>query len=478
MTLSLLLNNGQLTLPKGGKLPQSTSCCCDLSPPPACYDLEDYCSLFLEIVSPQSLALKTKPARCISVFGGTSQVGEFRLALDSFHWLNVIPSSVTASSAEFLNVSASSLTTDGPPDVFGNGRAYVIGSTHSSFSGYYDTPCAHGFDIILNAGISLDLWLVFNPDRQPAPWYLLVTGFVTCETRTGLHPLYEVEGDVHYWAWEFSGEYDIQTGDCVKKPQRNCNKYGGLTRFIETPLTFTVNKDGCDLGGAFASTRLIEYYNGATADLVRSTGEAIRDAFSYTFKITSRPTCHEVPADCDVPIGNGDMTVAIATNPALPVGDPQNDRFILGTATVHQGSGPNNTTIRTEHFGAAAGDSGDPYLFLYQVKNQAGNILQEQYIELFCATDNAVSPPVSRWYVSIETLCYPNPGYGWTIDEWIGQVASYESPGSYVGINEGDPVPLGEPDLVHSAGYPFLTPGGTYCEPPAPARFTLSIGGG
>lgn len=466
----------------GGLVGGSQSCCCETPPPPACY-CGSFCSNVVEIVSPSQLAGKshlyscdgTRPAPRTTaswIFGESVFPEEWSTECDDPRYYCQGQSGKGGNNPVINSrLPEHSIKFEGCLCRLNRGWQQVL------ISAYYRIE------------FSCDLW--GDPFLRASVWVHANDNFVAAYPDVFFNTL-------AYTAQAYREVSIYPESFCQYNLRRECSLLnffwhpGDGVRYARTPIELTFLQGGVSVDGVlYAYTESTDVFFDAdvsppirydsfegranpSAVLVKN----ILNTFNPTFRITSRQSCREVPADCDVPIGNGDMTVAIATNPALPVGDPQNDRFILGTATVHQGSGPNNTTIRTEHFGAAAGDSGDPYLFLYQVKNQAGNILQEQYIELFCATDNAVSPPVSRWYVSIETLCYPNPGYGWTIDEWIGQVASYESPGSYVGINEGDPVPLGEPDLVHSAGYPFLTPGGTYCEPPAPARFTLSIGGG
>lgn len=492
MTLSLLMNNGQLALPKGGRLPQTTDCCCDLSPPTPCLECSNGCTYFIEITSPQSFRVKTDPTVCLDGWLQGTKKGSTLFGVEPT-WVAALPVTVLPPNrqpfwARSFEVSNSLPVFGFPPTTTLHGSAYEWWS--GNLVEFNADPRGAEISVFTKAFVNVSC----DPLDDFLGVILFFDGSVHVEVDPGADG--STTGTASFWVYNFRSTVSLPLTECVDINQKHCSNWSvsgnpnsgvpspidsnWLGRFIATPLTFTVDKNGCSLGGNFTSELLEDGSPPPSPEnpgtmMARAVGQAVRDAFSYTFKITSRPSCREVPAACDVPIGNGDMSFAITTNPALPVGDPENDRFILGTATVHQGSGPNDTTIRIEHMGAAIGDAGDPYFFLYQLKNQAGDILHEMYIDVFCAEDNAVSPPVSRWYVRVGIVCVTDY-FSQTYDEWIGTIPSYESPGTYIGINIGDPVPLGSANLVHNDDYPVST--GTPCEPPTPPEFALSLGSG
>jgi len=356
MTLSLLLNNGQLTLPKGGKLPQSTSCCCDLSPPP-CDNCIDSCFYFVEVTSPKEVSLKTPAVTCQN--GARNLVRIVSDREDAVPtWIDAAPESLDPTFGH-QNIDLVNF----PTIVEGVGNINLGGYILEAWEGNVDVDFLQG-GMGLGVGTRIGCSLYCDYNQAPPSMYLDFGGWVLATTFGGSR--YSKPGQpVSDWRWEFNGTIPVTLTQCRDVAQQLCyaNATSGdkwLGRLIATPLTFTIDKNGCSLGGSMISRVLTWNTASAAYEHVLAAGEAVRDAFSYTFKITSRPSCHVVSADCDVPIGNGDMTVVIATDPSQPAGTYGNDSFILGTAGNHVYSGPDDTTVRIEHFGAAAGDSGCP----------------------------------------------------------------------------------------------------------------------
>jgi len=238
-------------------------------------------------------------------------------------------------------------------------------------------------------------------------------------------------------------------------------------KYIETPLEVLLEPDSATLNG---DTTALEgftdsFSNYGSAAPLAAFIEAISNAFSATFRITSRPSCREVPAGCEVPIGEGHTPVAW--------GD---EEFVLGTFKFSSQTGPNNTSEEYEHLEGNA----DGYIFWFYRKNSQGILLDAQYIELFCDLDDTVSPAVNRWYVYQTVYCYEDGASGLphSIDEWIGTIPTYESTGCH-NIAVGDPVPIGTADLERVPGFPVSYFGAT-CVPPAPIPLEIQApcGGG
>jgi len=84
MTLSLLLNNGKLALAGSGKLPQSSSCCCDT--PCFCPDL---CRYRICVVEPSEIAVCSQYVGCGSGNPGNSSVPLIGLLYPCLHPLTL-----------------------------------------------------------------------------------------------------------------------------------------------------------------------------------------------------------------------------------------------------------------------------------------------------------------------------------------------------------------------------------------------------
>jgi len=193
----------------------------------------------------------------------------------------------------------------------------------------------------------------------------------------------------------------------------------------------------------------------------RDAVDAILDSTTYTFRITSRPACNTIDADCEVPIGEGNTPVVW-----------DDAEFVLGTFEFSSYTGPNNTSEEYEHTGGGSGTVAYPYVFTFYRRDSQGVALDAQFIELFCDLDDAVTPPVNRWYVRQTVYCYENGAGGpYSVDEWIGTIPSYASV-SCGNIAAGDPVPVGTADLERLPGYPVSYSGAT-CVPPAPIPLEL-----
>jgi hypothetical protein len=188
----------------------------------------------------------------------------------------------------------------------------------------------------------------------------------------------------------------------------------------------------------------------------------ILDGVSYTFRITSRPTCRTVPADCDVPIGEGNTRVFWGG---------ETPEFVLGTPELMSVTDPvTNDLLYYEHLGGI-GTIVNPYkFFFYRTDNPNTQTLEQQYLDLYCESDNNVSPPVTAWYVVHQTIKYCAGPF--TVDQWAGTIDTYAAPENCGNISAGDPVPIGEPTMERSIGYPQDSTGG--CGATAPRiRFEI-----
>lgn len=232
-------------------------------------------------------------------------------------------------------------------------------------------------------------------------------------------------------------------------------------RVLVTPVEFSATASTTSLGAY--SDGFYESRGTASLDgIAASIGDALKDALTATFRITSRSSCRTVPADCDVPIGEGNTRVFWGG---------ETPEFVLGTPELVVTTDPvTNDLLHYEHLAGGSGTAVHPYQFFFQrTDNPNTGVLEQQYVDLYCESDNNVNPPVTAWYVVHQTFKYCG---GFTWDQWAGTIDTYAAPENCVNISAGDPVPIGEPTMERSSGYPILSAGG--CGDPAPRiRFEL-----
>ena len=258
---------------------------------------------------------------------------------------------------------------------------------------------------------------------------------------------------------------------CQYNDKRSCGPPASISmppdgfKYINTPLTLELSRSSVSVNGSAQSLDPEDSFSFANPGYEPSATAAfvseLADAFTTTFRITSRPTCKTVPADCDVPIGEGNTRVFWGG--ATP-------EFVLGTPELASTTDPvTNDLLYHEHQGGS-GTAVYPYKFFFQrTDNPPENLLEQQYVDLYCDTDATVSPYVQRWYVVHETFKYCG---GFTWDKWAGTIDTYGAPEDCGNISAGDPIPIGEPTMERSSGYPQLSAGG--CGDPAPRiRFEI-----
>jgi hypothetical protein len=234
--------------------------------------------------------------------------------------------------------------------------------------------------------------------------------------------------------------------------------FPGGKKVIQTPFVIEATSTSTTLGAWGYND---EMSGGPDAAMLGDIVNQVLGNLSATFLITARPTCRSVPADCDVPIGEGN--VRVFWGGATP-------EFVLGTPESAEYTDPvTNDLLQYEHQGGS-GTAVYPYKFFFQrTDNPPENLLEQQYLDLYCQSDNNVSPPVTAWYVVHETFKYCD---GFTWDKWAGTIDTYGAPEDCGNISAGDPVPIGEPTMERIGGYPLLSSGG--CDNPAPRiRFEL-----
>jgi hypothetical protein len=319
------------------------------------------------------------------------------------------------------------------------------------------TNCLENVGYITIATISFFL----SCDPGSNQYYLRVVAEVYVELGTFINEVCRGR-----WEWVSERTFPLST-TCIVAPQRHCDtSYTSPYGFLDTPVEVTASGITTSLGDYSPEYTTTNTFPGLNfSGDAASIGESIREAMTATFRITSRPSCQPVPADCDVPL---------ADNRIITFGTATERDFILGTPKfTTTGPQANDLIWNYEHYGGAGGTTTDPWVFNAKLIRDADNrIIEEHNLELFCALDDSVSPAVSRWYVREFTYCTPEAGQQ-TTGQWIGVVESYESTNACNEIAVGDPVPIGFPAYEAVDGYPVVD-FGVPCDPPAPIGLEIT----
>ena len=448
----------------GGQVAGSQTCCCENPPPAECW-CPDLCSYYFEVTSPSAVAIKSPTVNCPGS-GGFPAVVVTEWLFPGISYLpgwvicgsTVVPvysqayyNSQTNNSG-FTMVNFSAILCD-PEDKYHHvavsGRASMIFGCYDSdgnYTGYLnDTPAVAVY------------WRVTAEERDLAPrggYFVAISDAFAGAGKT-VYP-------------STFCQYNLARScgpPILAIPPGNSIPPNGL-RYINTPLTLELSRSSVSVNGSAQSLGPENSGSyGLSSPSIADFVSEIADAFTTTFRITSRPSCRSVPADCDVPLeGNRIIYFGTAT-----------DRdFVLGTPkSTTTGVQANDLIWNYDHFGGAAGTTADPWVFNAKLVRDADNrTIEEHNVELFCGLDESVSPAVSRWYIREYTYCTPEFGQQ-TTGQWIGTVESYSASNDCNGIAVGDPVPIGSPDYEEVDGYPVVDFGDP-CVPPAPIGLEIT----
>jgi hypothetical protein len=439
--VEIRFKDGGPLLVGGAMVAGSQTCCCENPPPPVCW-CPDYCQYKIEIVSPQECrASSTYGCESASVTNYT-EPSLIQSVLDPFTGVIDCPGETSGAG--------------GAP--CGNyGQAYMSNAFMESglFANAYSAIAKRrevGFSAgaIADAGFQARVFCLMPTTTGAAKPQI----FLQLDLRARVSNNDSSLGEVFLYSRVARKTLRIENENCEAAGDRKCLYLNDTNRRIanfQTPLEFTLSLATTSLGDYdedVLSGREFGPYEDVLASLVDA-------GFEATFRITSRPSCVTVPADCDVPIGEGNTTVLW--------GGTSLD-FVLGTAQAISRDDPvTGDLLFYEHQGGI-GTLINPYKFFYDRSDSTNTtILERQYLDLYCLTDNNVSPPTTAWYVVHQTFKYCG---GFTLDQWAGTIDTYAAPENCLNISAGDPVPIGEPTMERSSGYPQDSAGG--CGDPAP----------
>lgn len=432
----------------GGLIAGSQTCCCENPPPAACW-CPDYCQYKIEVVSPEEFAVSTSYQCYNSYASRFTEPSIIQSVLDSFPGDNYCPGETSGIAQDCGNSSYARM-----------GTAFM--ESYGLEAGVYSI-IAKRQSLGSNSGVLADVsyGVLVYCSLMGGGGNLKPQIFLQLDLRLRLWNTDSSQGDLFLYVRTARKIVRVDNNDCELAGNRKClylNDTNRRTANFQTPLEFTMSIETTSFGN-YEEDVLFGGNYGPYQDVLDS---LLETEFSATFRITSRPSCTTVPADCDVPIGEGNTHVFWGR---------ETPDFVLGTPGSALYSDPvTNDLLYYEHLAGGSGTAVYPYKFFFErTDNPPENLLEQQYVDLYCESDNNVNPPVTAWYVVHETFKYCG---AFTWDKWAGTIDAYGAPEDCGNISAGDPVPIGEPTMERIGGYPLHSSGG--CGDPAPRiRFEL-----
>lgn len=421
-------NGGPLMLP-GNVVGGSEKCCCDNPPPPYCRKCLDRCSYGVAVVSPESLSTNV-------FFGCGNWTGEMSVVVPFMFEELLPPGYINNPFATDPNVSRSFISDIGA-QVYHKRKVYTSGIACN------DNILPQSI-LWLDAGIVADI--LCDPFSE-TPFSLQIRSFASVSI-LGAFGAGEF-GCRGVWSWSGEAVFPLASYKS-REPRRTCDDYQYCIILLQTPIEITADGETTSLG-PYSSTNTYTHPDPAFMNgYVEGIGEALRAALTATFRITSRPSCKPVACNCATSLTG--LKVMF-----------EGKEFVMGTEATVSESGAYLETWTHDA----------PGTFRYRKNDLSNNeTYVEKEVEVYCQTDNAVSPPVDRWYAAFINWCKDEANYATTYNEdyFIGYFEC-EPASDCEPFSAETSIPLGSPiDVERVDGWPQ----GSGCTVPGPATITLS----
>jgi hypothetical protein len=271
-----------------------------------------------------------------------------------------------------------------------------------------------------------------------------------------------------WWKWDSSASFPL-TSTCQSKPARQCVSTSDEFQVLDTPASVTADGTATSLGAYTANTSASYGDYSSTAQAI---GEALRDALTATFRITSRRNC-EPPVTCNCNASLGGMLVDLGNLTSASSSTPssyQVSSSLIDFVWMYD---------RTDQTVSWQGPFG---YYEYQQLDSSGPLdgdgnctrrLWYQRAELYCD----VIDGVAQWFVLFTSFrdIYDEVGISThrSYDQWAGKIDCFKACEDLDNfIDEDEPVPMGEPYDIEYLGRTTVT-GYLECEPPP--RVTISF---
>ncbi len=430
-------SKGGLPLMVGGQVAGSQECCCENPPPPFCWQCADLCSYDMSVVEPEAL-----PALGLLLCGEGNTDSKTRT---TFMFPGILPEGFQ----DYPGVVDGSFY--GGQWNGSRGEAWISPWPFGPYAfvqhwrrgNVDDAPvaegCATSNDFELQGSVSVGIFC--EPGRTPTPYTARVFANVSC----GLFATSDEKSGSEcggVWRWFGWSVFDLNSG-CITAPQRTCNDYRNQMRHLTTPVTITADAAGTSLG-AYQNENT--FTSGGMGSWCQGFGEALRDALTATFRITSRPSCRTITCQCDTLLRG------------LPL-EFEGSGGAIGTEVEEWTS-----LGESEGFGRYAYGSGDQSWTIRHEKTDGFNlqVFNRRQLDIYC--EQTVDGPV--WRALIRTFCYePNAVLE---DVWMGRFLCYETVCEDLENNRplNGPIPQEEPVEVEYLGRTYYGTFEPTCTPP------------
>jgi hypothetical protein len=423
-----------------GLVAANQQCCCPPPPPPPplrCF-CPGGCSYFIEVLAPEGVSAKTPVFKCNDLVASNSA-----FSTQAFLYPQLVPGTPLLQGYQVVALNGggtSSLRND------------LIAYAYAVITSDVDGQVCGNFPQI-SVAVECYAFIDCNElDGGTRGYRIRIEGAV----RSTVNGVVGPDDCYAAWKWTFIAEHDLSSS-CVSAPKKWCGPAYDLLNILETPLDITVTGTGSSVG-AFNVQNLVveEAPENDSFPLAKSVGEAIRDAFSYTFRITSRQSCQSATCSCSAAAGT-EWTFSNGT---------RSKTFVWGTDDVEWGGSPYYWSW--DGVGYLVLEIFDPDTYVTGI---GGLVLERHTVQISCDTVD----DISTWLASVTSQCLqydnvPQITHD-SIDEWAGSLDCV--PGCEDEHRAaGDPVLDGELVDVEYLGRSTAV-GTTECSPPA--RLSISV---
>lgn len=427
----------------GGLVAGADECCCGNPPPPGCF-CPGNCSYNVSVVGPASVAVKSPNGSCPEFSFSSNTASAVQWLLDSVEYLPgwsvcdppYVEPSLTGNASSSTEASVVSGAFLCHPDSPGDYIEVIVTSRVGPIGCKYDDVFGGAFD-----GVPVFVAFIDILAKR------LSTGFARLLAGTTVSP----------------------PTFCQYNADRSCGPPAGTSMppngflYFETPMDVVVERAHATANGAeYPFTEVIWSDTGGADPALIAFVEALADASSFTFRITSRPNCEpEIYCDCTA-ITEG-LTISV-----LGAAD-----FIWNQEEQYQ------TYTDLANFYSYSYSPQGPGNEARIVIEKWNLSITETYarwtIDIFCEAVPSGIPSPYRWYGSQLVECFEYDAgsvVNWTKKTYMGYFNCEADPCGTNGRSLGDLYPAGpwrDGELVSE-----VTPD-TYgpCAPPLPYDFRV-----
>jgi hypothetical protein len=425
----------------GGLIGGNDKCCCENPPPPNCY-CPDFCSYFIEVVSPSDLAVKSPANSCgglDTTMPNTKVVDGWRFSDDLGEGYELYEDAARVNLSDSFARSFINAGLGASVMHLGNWRReFPIDNPFNPsqpFTGY----AYAGFIVLAEAQVACNFYQGAGEAYTPTINILFTARFVEdgpTDVKSGAIP---ARFESYYLGYNVYFPLPV---DCIYNESRSCfrppywHPRDGF-HHVRTPLDVVVQKDKVTIGDVEYPLAVVPLESTEPGLSRAPLVDEVVDAFSATFRITSRDNCEPVVVcNCDS-ITRG-LTITIYKAPFAPQVFVWNEEEQYATYS-------DLANFYSISYGPAG--AGNEALIVMEQWNLSVTEIQFRWtIRIFCEAVPSGIPSPYRWYVSSDVECF----------EWDSGTVRKNTKHTYMGWMACEADPCGtngrEKDDLYPAG--------------------------